>query len=45
MGSVAHIFPAGFKFNAQGIVGIVLLIVGLAIPYLTELPSKMKKEK
>lgn len=45
MGSVAHIFPAGFKFNAQGIAGIVLLLVGLAIPYLTELPSKIKKEK
>ena len=45
MGSVAHIFPAGFKFNAQGIIGIVLLLVGLAVPYLTELPSKMKKEK
>ncbi len=45
MGSVAHIFPAGFRFNVQGIVGIILLFVGLAIPYLTELPSKMKKEK
>lgn len=45
MGSVAHIFPAGFKFNAQGIVGTVLLLVGLAVPYLTELPSKIKKEK
>lgn len=45
MGSVAHIFPADFKFNTQGIIGIVLLLVGLAVPYLTELPSKMKKEK
>lgn len=43
MGSVAHIFPAGFKFNTQGIVGIILLLVGFAVPYLTELPSKMKK--
>ncbi|MCM1329211.1 MAG: DUF368 domain-containing protein [Ruminococcus sp.] len=42
MGSVAHIFPAGFKFNAQGIVGIILLLAGLAVPYLTELPSKKK---
>ena len=40
MGSVLHIYPAEFRFSEQGIVGIVLLLVGLAIPYLTELPSK-----
>lgn len=45
MGSVAHIYPAEFRFNAQGIAGIVLLLVGLAIPYLTELPSRMQEKK
>lgn len=44
-GSLAHIYPAGFRFNAQGIVGIVLLVVGMAIPYLTELPSKRSGNK
>ena len=43
-GSVFHIFPAEFRFNTQGIVGIVLLLVGAAIPYLTELPSRRKAE-
>ena len=43
-GSVLHIFPAEFRFNTQGIVGIVLLLVGAAIPYLTELPSRRKAE-
>ena len=43
MGSVPHIYPAEFRFNVQGTVGIVLLLVGLAIPYLTELPSKHKQ--
>ena len=42
MGSVLHIYPAEFQWSTQGIVGIVLLLVGLAIPYLTELPSKRK---
>lgn len=45
MGSVVHIYPTEFRFNGQGIVGIVLLLVGLAVPYLTELPSKMKEKK
>lgn len=44
IGSVPHIFPAEFSFNAQGIVGVVLMIVGIAIPLLMELPS-LKKEK
>lgn len=42
MGSVLHIYPAEFRFSEQGIIGIVLLLVGLAIPYLTEIPSKRK---
>lgn len=42
VGSVPHIFPAQFRFNAQGIVGIILLLVGIAIPLLMELPSKKK---
>ena len=44
MGSVLHIYPAEFRFSEQGIVGIVLLLVGLAIPYLTEIPAKRKSE-
>ena len=44
-GSLVHIYPAGFTFNAQGIAGIVLLLVGIAVPYLTELPSKMHKDQ
>ena len=39
-GSILHIYPAEFRFNTQGIVGIILLLVGIAVPYLTELPSK-----
>ncbi|MDE5742544.1 MAG: DUF368 domain-containing protein [Oscillospiraceae bacterium] len=42
-GSLLHIYPSEWRFDIQGIVGIVLLLVGLAVPYLTELPSKMKK--
>lgn len=44
VGSVPHIFPEGFRFNAQGIAGIVLLLVGAAIPIFMELPSR-KREK
>ncbi len=44
IGSVPHIFPAEFSFNAQGIVGIVLMLVGVAVPLLMEYPS-LKKEK
>ena len=43
-GSILHIYPAEFRFNAQGIVGIILLLIGLAVPYLTELPSKIKNK-
>ena len=43
MGSVLHIYPAEFRFNTQGIIGIVLLLAGLAVPYLTELPSRRSK--
>lgn len=42
IGSVPSVFPSGFKFDAQGIVGIILLVVGLAVPTLSELPSKNK---
>ena len=42
MGSVFHIYPVEFRLNTQGIIGIVLLLAGLAIPCLTELPSKRK---
>lgn len=42
MGSVFHIYPVEFRLNTQGIIGIVLLAAGLAIPCLTELPSRRK---
>lgn len=42
VGSVPHIYPDGFRFNAQGIVGILLMLAGIAIPCLTELPSRKK---
>ena len=44
VGSVPHIFPAEFRFNAQGIIGIVLFVVGAAIPFLMELPLKKKEQ-
>ena len=44
VGSVPHIFPAEFRFNAQGIIGIILFFVGAAIPILMENPFK-KKDK
>ena len=42
IGSVPSIFPSNFAFDAQGIIGIVMLIIGLAVPFLTELPAKKK---
>lgn len=44
VGSVPHIFPKEFRLNMQGIVGIVLLIVGAAIPILMEMPSKRNEK-
>lgn len=44
-GSLCHIYPADFRFNAHGIVGIILLLLGIAVPFLTELPSKIKNSK
>ena len=44
IGSVPSVFPSGFRFDAQGIVGIILLVVGLAVPTLSELPSKNKRK-
>lgn len=43
VGSVPHIFPAEFRFNVQGIVGIILMLVGAAIPLLMERPFKKKE--
>ena len=42
IGSVPSIFPSNFAFDAQGIIGIVTLIIGLAVPFFTELPAKKK---
>lgn len=44
IGSVPHIFPAEFRFDAQGIIGIILFFVGAAVPLLMENPFK-KKDK
>lgn len=44
IGSVPHIFPVGFRFDLQGIIGIVLMFVGAAIPLLMEMPSKKKAQ-
>ncbi len=45
IGSIPHIFPAEFRFDAQGIIGIVLFFVGAAIPLLMDMPFKKKDEK
>lgn len=42
IGSVPSIFPSNFAFDVQGIIGIVMLIIGLVVPFLTELPAKKK---
>jgi putative membrane protein len=42
IGSVPNVFPSGFSFDTQGIVGIVLMLIGLAVPTLSELPSRGK---
>lgn len=42
IGSIPSIFPSNFAFDVQGIVGIIMLIVGIAVPFLTELPAKKK---
>lgn len=42
IGSIPSIFPNNFAFDVQGIVGIVMLIIGLTVPFLTELPAKKK---
>lgn len=43
IGSIPSIFPSEFSFNAQGIIGIILLAIGLAVPYLFELPFQRNK--
>lgn len=40
-GSIPAIFPEGFAFNADGIIGIVMLMVGIAVPTVTAIPGKM----
>ena len=42
IGSIPSIFPSNFAFDAQGIIGIVMLIIGLVVPFLTDLPAKKK---
>lgn len=43
IGSIPSIFPSEYSFNAQGIIGIILLAIGLAVPYLFELPFQRNK--
>lgn len=45
VGSVPHIFPAEFRFNMQGKIGIILFFVGAAVPLLMERPFNKKSEK
>ncbi len=45
VGSVPHIFPVEFRFNAQGIIGIILMLIGAAIPLLMERPFKKKENE
>ena len=42
IGSIPSIFPSNFTLDVQGIIGIVMLAVGIAVPMLTELPTKRK---
>lgn len=44
IGSIPSIFPSNFSFNVQGIIGIVLLLIGIAVPFLTELPAKNRSK-
>ncbi|MGN1304401.1 MAG: DUF368 domain-containing protein [Oscillospiraceae bacterium] len=45
IGSIPSIFPSNFAFDVQGIVGVIMLIVGIAVPFLTELPAKKKAKQ
>ncbi|MDO5558796.1 MAG: DUF368 domain-containing protein [Oscillospiraceae bacterium] len=45
VGSLLTIFPSDFRFNTEGIVGIVLLIIGFLIPILFERADKSTKNK
>lgn len=45
IGSIPHIFPAEFRFNAQGIIGMVLFFAGVAVPILMERPFKKKENE
>jgi putative membrane protein len=38
--SLPGLFPRGFEFNAEGIAGIITLIVGFALPLLMELTQR-----
>lgn len=42
LGSMPAIFPSGFAFNADGIIGIIVLIIGLIIPNIPEFVKKRK---
>lgn len=44
VGSLYVIFPKNFAFNAEGIVGIFVLLVGIVLPTVMELPGKKKAE-
>lgn len=45
-GSLLIIFPSGFKFDGEGIAGIILCIIGFIIPILFDnLPSKKENKE
>ncbi len=44
LGSIPQVFPKEFAFNTQGIIAIFVLIIGMVIPTVMELPGKHKKK-
>ena len=40
----AYPSPERFAFNGEGVIAVIVMIVGAAIPILMELPSMKKKE-
>lgn len=45
VGSLLTIFPSDFSFNAEGIIGIVLLIIGFIVPIIFDRADRKHSEK
>lgn len=45
LGSVVAIYPQEFVFANDWLVALITLVIGAALPTLTELPGKLKKEE